>query len=91
MNFVIYFLLTCGLLIWLELFYYKDVAAGFGNFLILQGYLIGNNIVSMCDMDSILMWNPYGVWKQLFYLYCSRNLSLDKFPSQLRILYKQGN
>jgi len=33
----------------------------------LQGYLMGNNIVFMCGMDSILMWNPYGVWKQLFY------------------------
>jgi len=31
-------------------------------FLVLQGYLMGNNIVSMCGMDSILMWrNPYGV------------------------------
>jgi len=68
MNFVIYFLLTCEL-IWLGFFSYKDVAAGFGNFLVLQGYLIGNNIVFMCGMDSILMWNPYGVWKQLFYLY----------------------
>jgi len=68
------------------------VAAGFGNFLVLQGYLMGNNIVSMFGMDSILMWrNPYGVWKQLFYPYYSRNLSLNKFPSQLRILCKQGN
>jgi len=53
---------------------------------------MGNNIVSMFGMDSILMWrNPYGVWKQLFYPYYSRNLSLNKFPSQLRILCKQGN
>jgi hypothetical protein len=50
-----------------------DMAVGFGNFLVLQGYLMGNNIVSMCDMDSILMWNPDGVWKQLFYPYYSRN------------------
>jgi hypothetical protein len=42
----------------------------------LLGYLMANNIVSMCDMDSVLMWNPYGVWKQLFYLYYSRNPSL---------------
>jgi hypothetical protein len=65
-NFVIYFLLTCGLLIWLRLFSYKDVVAGFGTFLVFQGYLMGNNIVFMCGVDSILMWNPYGVWKQLF-------------------------
>jgi hypothetical protein len=91
MNFIIYFLLTYGLSIWLGLFSYKDVAAGFRSFLVLQGYLIGNNIISMCGMDSILMWNPYGVWKQLFYPYYSRNLSLNKFSSQLRILCKQEN
>jgi hypothetical protein len=67
------------------------VVAGFGNFLVLQEYLMGNNIVSMCGMASILRWNPYGVWKQLFYPYYSRNLLLNKFPSQLRILCKQGN
>jgi hypothetical protein len=60
-NFVIYFLLTYGLSIWLGFFSYKDVAAGFGNFLVLQGYLMGNNIVSMRGIDFILMWNPYGV------------------------------
>jgi hypothetical protein len=81
MNFVIYFLLTCGLPIGLRFFSYKDVAAGFGNFLVLQWYLMGNNIVSMCDIDSILMWNFYGVWKQLFYFYDSRNVSLTKFSS----------
>ena len=52
---------------------------------------MGNNIVSMCGMDSILMWNPYDIWKQLFYLYYSKNLSLNKFSSQLRILCKQEN
>jgi hypothetical protein len=57
----------------------------------LQEYLMGNNIVFMCGMDSILMWNPYGVWKKLFYLYYNRNLSLNKFPSQLRIFCKQEN
>jgi hypothetical protein len=62
-NFVIYFLLTCGLHIWLEFFSYKDVAAGFENFLVLQGYLMDNNIVSICGMDSILIWNPYGIRK----------------------------
>jgi hypothetical protein len=40
----------------------------------------GNNIVSMCGMDSILIWrNPYGVCKQLFYPYYSRNISLKSF------------
>jgi hypothetical protein len=61
MNFVICFLLTCGLPIWLGFFFYKDVATGFENFLVLQEYLMGKNIVFMCVMDSILMWNPYGV------------------------------
>jgi hypothetical protein len=78
-------------MIWLGVFFYKNVATGFGNFLVLQGCLTGNNIVSMCDIDSILMWNPYGVWKQLLYSYYSRNLSLNKFPSQLIILCTQGN
>jgi hypothetical protein len=50
MNFVIYFLLTRGLSIWLGFFSYKDVATGLGNFLVLQGYLMGNNIVSMCGV-----------------------------------------
>ena len=90
-NSVIYFLLTCGLPICLGFFSYKDVVASFGNFLVLQVYLMGNNIVFMCGMDSILMWNPYGVWKQLLCLYYNRNLLLNKFPSQLKILYKQGN
>ena len=54
MNFVIYFLLTCRLPIWLGFFSYKDVTAGFGNFLVLQGFLMGN-IVSLWGMDSILM------------------------------------
>jgi len=53
MNFVIYFILTCGLPIWQRFFSYKDMTVGFGNFLVLQEYLMGNNIVSMCDMDSI--------------------------------------
>jgi hypothetical protein len=91
MNFVIYFILTCGLPIWLGFFSYKDVVVAFVNFLVLQEYLMGNNIVSMCGMASILRWNPYGVWKQLFYPYYSRNLLLNKFPSQLRILCKQEN
>jgi hypothetical protein len=55
MNFVIYFLLTYGLPIWLGYFSYKDMITGFENFLVLQGYLIGNNIVAMCDMYFVLM------------------------------------
>jgi len=40
----------------------------------------GNKIVSMSGMDSILIWrNPYGVCKQLFYPYYSRNISLKSF------------
>jgi len=54
MNFVIYFLLTCELFIWLGLFSYKDMAVGFGNLLVLQGYLIGNNIILMC-MEIIIL------------------------------------
>jgi hypothetical protein len=64
-NFIIYFFLTYGFPIWLGFFSYKDVAAGFENFLVLQGYLM--DIVSICGMDSILTWNPNGVWKQLLY------------------------
>jgi hypothetical protein len=45
MNFVIYFHLTCGLPFWLGFFSSKDVAACFGNILILQGSLMGCNIV----------------------------------------------
>ena len=44
-----------------RIFFYKDEIVGFGDFLVLLGYLMANNIVSMCDMDSVLMWNPYGV------------------------------
>jgi hypothetical protein len=45
MNFIIYFLLTCGLPIWIGFFSYKDVVACFGNLLALQGSLMGCNIV----------------------------------------------
>jgi hypothetical protein len=72
--------MTSGLPIWLGFFSYKDVTADFENFLE-KRYLMGNNIVFMCGMYSILIWNPYGIWKQLFYSYYSRNLSLNKFPS----------
>jgi len=52
MNFVSYFLLTCGLPIWLGFFFYKNVAACFENLLILQIFLMGCNIVFKCSKDS---------------------------------------
>jgi hypothetical protein len=52
MNFVVYFLLTCGLPIWLGFFSFKDVATCFGNLLVLQGSLMGGNIVYKCGKDS---------------------------------------
>jgi hypothetical protein len=66
MNFVIYFLLTCELPIWLGFFSYKDVTAGFGNFLVLQGYLMGNNIV--------YMW--YGLHINVESLWCMETIIL---------------
>jgi hypothetical protein len=70
MNFVIYFLLTCELSIWLGFFSYKDVTAGFGNFLVLQGYLMGylmgNNIV--------YMW--YGLHINVESLWCMETIIL---------------
>jgi hypothetical protein len=45
-NFVIYFLLTCGLPIWQGSFSYKDMTACFGNLLALQRSLMCSNIVS---------------------------------------------
>jgi hypothetical protein len=51
-KFVIYFLLTCGLSIWLRFFFYKDMIACFRNLLVLKGSLMGCNIVSRCDKDS---------------------------------------
>ena len=58
-NFVIYFHLTCGLPIWLGFFSYKDVAAGFGNFLVPQGSLMRCNIISKCGKDSLMFQNPF--------------------------------
>jgi len=62
MNFVIYLFFD----MWTSylariFFFYNDLRAGFENFLVLEGYLMGNNIVSMCDVNSILTKNPYGV------------------------------
>jgi hypothetical protein len=54
MNFVIYFLLTCALPIWLEFFFYKDVAAGFGNFQVWQGFINVSESFSYKDYLFIL-------------------------------------
>jgi len=59
MNFVIYFLLTCELSIWLRFFSYKDVAAGFGNFLVPQRSLRSSNIISKCGNDLLMFQNPF--------------------------------
>jgi hypothetical protein len=53
MNFVIYFLLTYELPIWLGFFSYKDVTACFGNLLALQGSLMSCNIVFKCGKGYI--------------------------------------
>ena len=58
-NFVIYFHLTCGLPIWLGFFSYKDVAVGFGNFLVPQGSLMSCNIFYKCGGDSLMFQNPF--------------------------------
>jgi len=59
MNFIIYFHLTCGLPIWLGFFSYKDVAAGYENFLVPQGSLMSCNIISKCSRDSLMFQNPF--------------------------------
>jgi len=51
MNFVIYFFFTCGLAIWLGFFSYKIVTTCFRNLLVLQGSLMGCNIVFKCGKD----------------------------------------
>jgi hypothetical protein len=59
MNFVIYFHLTCGLPIWVRFFSYKDVEAGYGNFLVPQGSLMSCNIISKYGKDSLMFQNPF--------------------------------
>jgi hypothetical protein len=54
MNFVIYLLLICGFSIWKGSFSYKDVAAYFKNFLVLQGSLMSYNIIFKCGKDSLM-------------------------------------
>jgi hypothetical protein len=56
MNFVIYFLLTCGLSIWQGSFSFK--VACFGNIVVLQGFLIGCNMVFKCGKDLLMFQNP---------------------------------
>jgi hypothetical protein len=68
MNFVIYFLLTCGLPIWLGFFSLKDVAACFGNILILQGYLMGYNIVFQVWQGFINVSKSFSYKDSLFIL-----------------------
>ena len=58
-DFVIYFFFTCELPIWLGFFAYRDVAAGFGNFLVPQGSLISCNIISKCENDSLMFQNTF--------------------------------
>jgi len=72
MNFVIYFLLTCGLPIWLGFFFKKDVAACFGNILILQGSLIGCNIVFQVWQGFINVSKSFSYKDSLFILATTR-------------------
>jgi hypothetical protein len=50
--------LACGLPIWLGFFSYKDVTAGYKNFLVPQGFLMSCNIISKCGKDSLMFQNP---------------------------------
>ena len=58
-NSVIYFFLTCGLPIWQGSFFYKDMRACFGNFLVPQGSLMNCNIISKSSNDSLMFQNPF--------------------------------
>jgi hypothetical protein len=40
-------------------FSYKDVAAGFGNFLVPLGSLMSCNIISKCGKYSLMFQNPF--------------------------------
>jgi hypothetical protein len=66
MNFIIYFLLICGLFIWRESFSYKDMTACLGNFLILQESLMGCNIIFKCDKNLLMFQNHF--LKRISYL-----------------------
>jgi hypothetical protein len=59
MNFVIYLFFTCGRPIWQGSFSYKDVEAFFGNLLVLQGSLMGCNIIFKYDKNSLMFQNPF--------------------------------
>ena len=51
--------LTCGLSIWQGSFSYEKVTTYFGNVLVLHESLIGYNISSKCDKDSLMFQNPF--------------------------------
>jgi hypothetical protein len=57
MNFVIYFLLTCGLSIWQGSFSYKDMTTCFGNLLVLQGSLMGYDNLFWESSSSTRIFN----------------------------------
>jgi len=59
MNFIIYFLLACGLPIWQGTFSYKDAVAYYRNFLVLQGSLMGCNIIFKYGKDSLMFQNSF--------------------------------
>jgi hypothetical protein len=59
MNFVIYILLTSGLPIYQWSFSYKDMKACFVNFLVLQGFSMGCNIISDYGKDSLMFQNHF--------------------------------
>jgi hypothetical protein len=44
---------------WLGFFSYKDVAAGFENFLVPQGSLMSYNIIYKCGKDSLMFQNHF--------------------------------
>jgi hypothetical protein len=57
MNFIIYFVLIYGLLIWQGSFSNKDMTSCFEIFLVLQGHLMSCNIISKCGNDSLMFQN----------------------------------
>jgi len=59
MNFVIHFLLTCGLYIFQGSFSNKDVTTYFENFLVVQGFLMGCDIIFKCDEYSLMFQNYF--------------------------------
>jgi hypothetical protein len=68
MNFVIYFLLTCGLPIWQGSFSYKDVIACFRNLLVLQRSLMGYKNSFQVWQRFINVWESFSYKDSLFIL-----------------------